>query len=892
MLVFEALKLNQNKIPRRRRIGRIGRGERLRAPHFLLLLVIPILLAGSNSALAQRSEAKDWGVATNAFASGPSSLAEQALGRFAATYTNSIHRTNAILLQAQARIGYSNYAGALELLETTPPGQLAPEFTFWAATAYYDEGNYTNALARCDSLITNHPDAPALPLRATLLKGEAFAKLSQWANVVALLSQSNGLFQTAARTEPSNPEIANGYFLLGEAFFNQGQYSEAEGVIGRISTNGLAPHVMWQRQYLLCQVLLQKGETEEALAGSTNLVKLMATVDEAVDTSFLRGEILARAGQTTEAVEALTNNLATNLPPPANRKAFQEIIVLKVEQNDRPNTMQWLADFIKERPGDPVLDLARYHLGDLQLRSFFAPAGTTTNGAPPADTNLLSAAITNLGAVARDFTNSEVLGSAFLDLGWCDWAQGSFASATNHFSQAAGVLPHSANQAVAIFKLADSDYRDTNYAAAASNYGRLLQEYAGTEIVTNSLFEPALYQLVQASVQLGNLQAATNAADHLLHWFPYTSAGEKSLLLIGEDLSSRKTDSDQARHVFEQLLEKYPDTALGPEVQLAIARTYEQQGNWTNALESYAAMQTNASFPTNLLPELDYSLALACWHANQESNALAGMSNVVLQFPADSHAPLAKIWIGNYQLDHRLNADADFTFQELISKFPNAGTLVWEARLLAGKAAARHQDLPGAINDFYLLADDTNAPAQFRTQAYFHYGYTLFLEFQLGKTNISGVGRAIDALIYVAPQTNSAPTNTLAALAAGQLGNCYFALSNYPNATLWYNTELRDTNDTPDDIMARGEAEFGLGLIAESQKDFTEALRHYGAILFDPDPALVDPTWLKNAGVQAAAIYEAQTNNADAIRVYRKVESVVPSLGDQMEKKISRLVGR
>jgi TolA-binding protein len=844
------------------------------------------------STFAQKSEAQDWGRATNAFATGTSSIAEDALGRFVATYTNSLHRTNAILLQAQARIELSNYTGALSLLESAQPGALAPDFVFWEAKAYYEQGRYTNSIERCNSLITNYPDAPELPLRATLLEGEAFSKLSQWTNITALFSGSNGVFQMAARSRPSDPVIVNGYFLLGEAFFNQRQYGAAEDVIGKMSTDGLAPNQLWQRQYLLCQVLLQKGEVGEAVAGISNLQGLMNPGGQTVDTMFLSGDVLARAGQTNEAIEAYTNNLATNYSAAANRQAFRKIIALKRQQNEASNTMQWLADFIKQRPGDPVLDLAYYHLGDLQLRGYFAPTETATNGPPPPDTNLLSTAMTNLGMVTHDFTNSEVIGNAFLDLGWCNWTLKNFPAARNHFSLAAGNLSNSVDQAVAIFKLADSDYRETKYAAAANNYERLLQEYAGMEIVTNSLFEPALYQLVQANIQLGDLPGATNAADHLLHWFPTTSAGEKSLLLIGEDLSGRKTDYQMARTVFSELLEKYPNTSLGPEIQLAIARTYEEEGNWTNALESYAAMQTNASFPTNLLAELDYSYALACWHANQESNALAGMTNVVFHYPGDNHAPLAKIWIGNFQFDHHLYAEADLTFQELILRFPNAGTLVWEAGLLEGKAKSKNQDLPGAADEFYRLANDTNAPAQYRTQAFFQRGYTLFQEFQEGKTNKGALTPAIQALEQVAPQTNSAPTNAMAALAAGQLGNCYFALSNYSSAALWYNTELLDTNDTPDDISARGEAEFGLGLIAEQQHEPTEALRHYAAILFDPDPAHLDPIWLKNAGVQAAAIYEAQTNSAAAIKVYRKVQSVVPSLGDLMEKHISRLDNR
>ena len=246
-------------------------------------------------------------------------------------------------------------------------------------------------------------------------------------------------------------------------------------------------------------------------------------------------------------------------------------------------------------------------------------------------------------------------------------------------------------------------------------------------------------------------------------------------------------------------------------------------------------------------------------------------------------------------MNHRNYPEADNAFQELYNprKFPKAGELAWRARVMAGLAAFKNQDLAGASNDFYSVVIDTNAPAAFLAQARFQLGYTVFQQFQLyNRTNENLLKPAIDNLSKL---TNSSPTNFLATLALGQLGNCYLALADlsksnsssyYAQAILMYQAVLQDTNDSPADVTARSEARFGLGLVAERQHQPAEALQHYCRVLYDLDTRHADPSWVKEAGVKAAALYEEQKNWPAAEQVYKRVQDVVPSLRSEMQIKI------
>ena len=104
-----------------------------------------------------------------------------------------------------------------------------------------------------------------------------------------------------------------------------------------------------------------------------------------------------------------------------------------------------------------------------------------------------------------------------------------------------------------------------------------------------------------------------------------------------------------------------------------------------------------------------------------------------------------------------------------------------------------------------------------------------------------------------------------------------------------YQAVLQDTNETPADVTARSQAEFGLGLVAERLHQPEQALGHYGNVLYAVDTARADPVWVKEAGVKAAAWYEERHDWTNAIKVYQRVREVVPSLANEMQRNIDRI---
>ncbi|MGD0812171.1 MAG: tetratricopeptide repeat protein [Verrucomicrobiota bacterium] len=813
-------------------------------------------------------------------------LAETNLASFVATYTNSTHRPYAILYLARSQMEQSNYDGAIKLLTSAAPrsGDLAGEYTFWTARARLDKGEYAQAEEGFGGFIKDFTNAPRR-LEAACDEAEALSKLENWPRVIDFLQKPDGVFRKLSAVDPKNSFVTRGLLLLGEALSALGRYAEGENVVGGIDPAGLAPEWQWQRQDLLCRLELAGSQADLALQNSVTLLETASGPRHQAASRFLRGEILQTLGRMAEALQCYTNNLTGDVSPGDQRQALTNAVALILARGQIEDAAQLLENYVAQPTNGAALDLARVSLGELYLKIYY-------NTAPP-QAIYLQTALTNFESVIRNLPASPLVAQAHLDRGWCYWAETNLISAKADFQEAANLLPFSPEQAVARFKLADAEFSTSNYSAALADYNLLLQQYANVESVTNGLFDQALYKIVQANLAVGDSAGAEAASWKILDWFPNSLFGDRAQLLIGE---SKKYDYDMARQVFNKLLERSPKTPLRPEVEYAIARTYEQQGNWPEALREYDhwVSHYDSNSPL-LLPRVEYARALVYGKAGMETNALALFTNFVARFTNSPLAAWAQNWVADYYFNQGDSQLAEENYQLLYQKkFSDAGELPYEARLMAGRAALAGQRPVEAAQYFRDLVNIANAPTNLVAQGYFALGDTFLQQFLDNPTNGTFLNEAITAISHL---TNGAPTNALAAQAYGRLGDCYMQWADkqwelehdpkvYTEAVQMYQT-LLSLPATNVDVTAWSQAEVALGRVAEQQDQPRQALAHYANVLDDLDPDHFDPFWVEQAGKAAARIYEQQQQWDTAIKVYRRVLRAVPSLRPALEKAIA-----
>ena len=858
----------------------------------LLLTTVPALRAASSA------EKTAFDAAAGDFNLSIWDRAESEFGQFAKTYTNSARLPEVFLYQAQARLEQTNYAGALEVLSAhqAQAGKLADLYAFWRAETLFRKGELQPAAGAFETLVRDFP-ASTNRLRATVRAASAYSRLSQWPRLVEILRPPNGPFQLAAATNATDELVIRGWLLLSSAYLGQNNLDAADAALLPLAALQLQPVVDWERQFLRCRILLAREHLPEAWDLSTNLPPLAVASGkrelQAETTSFQAG-LLERLGRNEEAIAMYQKNLADVFPAERQRQALLKITDLYLKQNRLDEACRVLERFLSQYPAAGTADLALLTLGELRLRQY--ESGQCTNLSStlvtnlPAATNCLEQALTVLESFTNRFPQSPLLGRADLYLGWCFWRNNNLPASQLAFQAAVDRLPVSAELAMAYFKLADAQYRQSNFVAAIANYNNVLDKFDGYPVVKTNLFEPALYHIVRAALDAKDLATAKSALEKIRAGYPAGFYTDRAVLVTGQ--VQGKSDPAGARKIFQDFIQAMPKASLLPELELAIAATYEQEGQWDAAIEQYddwVAAHTNHE----VLARAEFARARANFQAGHDTNALTQFTNFIAHFPTNELVLQAQLWVGDYyyRLPDFQKAEENYQWCYQNTNWP-VSKLTYEARMMAGRSAFARSAWEDAKVYFRWLASNSNCPVQLHAQAFFAYGDTLVSQASTNRpSDYKEALSAYDQVAYLCP------TSSIAILALGAKAHCFFQSQDYSGAT---NAFLQVINSPLADVAARADAKVGLGLTLEKLAQQPSATDQGAMLTLARDQYLdvfenhilregekADPFWTMKAGIEAVRICEALKQPGQARRLLEALRQQFPSL--RLEDKIKAL---
>jgi len=869
-----------------------------------IFLLLPLLLLNGGQLFAASSaERRAFGAGVEAFRMNLPSVAEIKFSQFAQEYPQSELLAQAVLFQAEARYQMGHYDRAITLLLANQPKAqwLADQYLYWIAESQLAGGNFAAAADSFARLVESFPLSTNC-LSASVREAEARARLQQWPRVTELLQNADGIFQQAVKTNSTNDLAVTGYLIFGEAQLAQGDFVGAHAVLDWLARQNLKPHLTWRRSYLEARVQLAEGKVNEALQLTTNLIVQARTANDPVfqaESVQLLAGIFERLGLADEAISAYKTNLvAASTPADWQRTALLKVAELNLARNQIGDATQSLEEFLTRHPNSAAVDQGLLTLGELRLKQFLTESAAT---------NLLSQALGNFDKLLNTFPTGALAARGWLNRGWCLWLQDEFARSQEAFQFAAASLPFSEEQAVARFKWADAQSRLKDFSGAITNYNFLVEHYAGLPGVKERMLEPALYQALRAALETGDLDAATNALEKILAWYPQGFAGDRGLLLTGDGFSRAKNPG-KARELFARFDEKYPASSLAPEVRLAIARSYEQEKNWDAAITNYDAwLGSFTNHSERAMAEFSRAWDYSTWPGH-ETNAFMLFTNFVTRFRTNQLVLQAQWWIGDYLFGKKdwTGAEARYQLVFINTNWPPS-ELTYQAQMMAGCAAVARQAYKEATNYFSDLANDTNCPLRLlplQLKAAFACGDALMLRTDPDPTNRQAELReAIDWFNSIAEKY---PTNDIAPLAWGRIGDCYLQLAAsgtnlfYSRATNAYHQVL---NLPQASLAARSQAKVGLGIVAETlakQKSgeeqialLTQALGDYydvfiGSNLRDGEHR--DPFWVKEAGLRAFRVASEDLKDRNlALSICTNLAEQVPQLRTVFENKASRL---
>ncbi len=876
-------------------------------------LLLTLRLAG-----AEAGENEAFNAAARAFQDGFYERATREFADFAQKFPNSERVAEAFLFQAQSSFHLKQYEAALRLLNERikSAGKLADQYLYWLGETQLRRGDYTAAAASQAQLIKDYPDS-SFRLEASC--GEALArfKMGELKRTIELLQAPAGVFQEAVKKSTNQAAVARGYLLLGEALLVQKDYQAGTEVLTGLAQRALQPDLDWERQRLLILLELASQRPEAALQAATNLVALaltMAKPDLRAESLALQAEILQRLKQPDAAIQAYEKIAQMpGMAPEQRRQAFLKMVDLAAAHGQLTNAIQRLQMFLAQNPQEPAADLMRLTLGELQLKQFYAFVKSDPKIEPAAKvaaaTNLLQTAKTNFDLIITQLTNSQQVGKAYLNRGWCLWEQGKLTQNPENilesqtaFQTAAARLPRSDDQAVARFKWADCQFDQKDYRSALINYRYLIENYADVPSVKNTWFDQALYQIVRASIAAQDLNGAGEALKKSLDWFPQSALSERSVFLYGEALNEQGKTTE-ARGVFADFLARFPNSALVPEAQLAQARTYVREQNWSAALHQFEGWLTNHANHASR-PQAEFDRAWVYDQAGQETNAFRLFTNFVVQFPTHPLAPKAQNWVADYYRGQENWILAEQNYQNVFqnTNWPPSD-LAYQARMMAARTAFLRQGYADARGYLTNLLQDPRCPPAFVPEALFVLGEVFVEQRVTDSTNaLQNFAEAINAFTTI---TQQYPTNRLEPLAWGRIGDCHLQLGiqypkSYESASNAY-TKVIESNLPEVPVSARNQAEAGLAIILEKQAEgrppseqaalLNLALDRYLNVVYGKNLGgkLPDPFWLKMAGLAAGRLAESLNRRQEAIRLYQRLMIDLPSLRSIWAKKLNSI---
>ncbi len=868
----------------------------------VLLLICCLTMAGGTLYGATSAENRAFNAAAHSFRATIWDRAEAEFAEFVEKFPESTRLAEAILFQAEARLERSNYTGAAELLlkHLEQAGPWRDQYLFWLGEAHFRQGSFQAASEQFTRVIQEYP-ASSRRVEAGLGQATSLAQLKQWEPLIALLQVTNGWFEQAAQATPTNQLVLRGYLLLGEAQLALGRPDAAAAALQPVVGASIPTRSAWQREFLLARIRLAEGKLEDALKGVTNLYALAAETGQRnllAESYALGAALLERAGKYEEALHTYTSNLVDGVTLERQQEALLRISALAMNPKMAQPALIILEKFVSQMPESTAAPLAWLSLGELRLKQHLTPE---TGSSPTPGTNLLTLAMQAFSEITNRFPQHAVAARAYLNLGWGFWRAGQMAESEASFAVAAERLTEPYDQAIAVIKLADAQFQQRKLTNAAASYSRFVTQFGEVQSVKTNLLERGLYQLVRAAVESGDMPGAEAAMERLLKDFPLGFYADDAVLVAGQSKAQRNPAG--ARAVFQAFLQQSPKARLAPEVHLALARTYQDQEQWTNAVAEYDRwLDSYKEHPARVAAE--YYRAWSEFQAGHDTNAVSAFTNLVARYNDPLYTPLAQLWVADYYYsrDNFFKAEENYKALFQSTNLPPS-EMLYQARLMAGRSALGRQGWLDAINHFTNLTSNLDHyPVDLRIQAMFAYGDTLMTMDAPETNKLANLGRALEVFSKIC---NDYPTNQYVALAWGQKANCLLqwaqSSGDYDPATNAFHQVIQSPQA---DGTARCIASVGLGVVYEKRADsstnsqktlFLRDAWHRYLDVFYASPKVLregeqcDPFWRKKAGWEAGRLAETLQEWSQAKSIYEQLQREFPVLGPRLERSLRKV---
>lgn len=328
--------------------------------------------------------------------------------------------------------------------------------------------------------------------------------------------------------------VLDAYLGKAEVFYNQSKFSAAidlyREALEKLSGNKDLPFD--RLNYGLAWAYLKEGEFKKAIAA-------FEKVAEKSGDSIIKAAALCQVGDTY--LDSGSYEKAV--------EAYDEVLDKYAEG--------FYADYAQYQLGISLVKMSKYDSAELAF------------------SNLM-----------RKFPASKLIPDAVYSLGITYFQKGDYARAGSAFDKFVNQFKTHRLRAQAMYLQATSLYNMGSFQEAINIFDKIIQEYSNDL----PLMQKAEYEIADCLYQMGREKEAVNKFILLKSKYPASSLVPEVVWWLG-DYYYRKQEYDLSRQYLRALISGYPGSSLVADAYYAIARSYEDENNFEEAVANFKRVE-------------------------------------------------------------------------------------------------------------------------------------------------------------------------------------------------------------------------------------------------------------------------------------------------------------
>ena len=507
-------------------------------------------------------------------------------------------------------------AGAKDFLNSYQWGELAANVLLIEGISYQKTERYGEAVRCYQEIMDRFPETPFFE-KALYLMAAVYYQSEEYSRLVTNVYQ---ILKNAPLR--SNVWRAETYFMIGEAYYALGKYSEATEVYKLITKVFPASPLVARAFQAISSCYAERGEYEEAAeAQEKALARAQEEGGEASDLILLEmANVLFNKKEYEKAIsyyEEFVKRSPEN--PKVSQALYQEGLSLY--------RLEYFSEAIKKWE-----KLARRYKEDKLAAQGLLQAGKTYFGLGKYDQ-----ALSIYRWLLEEYPSSEMVKEAVLQIGQCYYNQGNIQDAIAQYEEFIRDYPEHENVGAVLEQLQMSYYRQGK---SIEELEKLIAHFPKSRFAADTY-----WKLGAEAFNRKNYPLARKYFEKIILDFPESTSAAQAFYYQAECYYLQEK-YPEAVNAYENFILNFPEDKLGSQAMFRKAVSYFNMEEFEKSILAF--QDFTLSYPEDLLvKDATLNIALCCKKAQKLRESIEAYENFVSGYPDDEKTGFAFLQIGS-----------------------------------------------------------------------------------------------------------------------------------------------------------------------------------------------------------------------------------------------------